>query len=61
MTEPMPEPQGQRQAIPPRRPTAVGLLEPGYPHRAFPWRLAMIAAVGLFLLLALAIWRLTGS
>lgn len=60
MTEPMPDPQGQRQAIPPRRPVAVGLLEPGRPHRSFPWHLVLIATAGL-LLLALAIWRFTGS
>ncbi|MFA6107157.1 MAG: hypothetical protein WDA75_00180 [Candidatus Latescibacterota bacterium] len=67
MTEPMPEPQGQRQAIPPRPPVAVGLQERGQPHephnphRRISWRLVLLVAIGLLLLVAVAIWRFTGS
>ena len=54
MTEPLPEPQGERQRIPPTKKTAVGLLEPDAPG-AFPWRLVLII-VALLLLVTGALY-----
>ena len=41
MTEPQPEPRGERQRIPPKPPTAVGLMEPDSPG-SFSWRLVFL-------------------
>ena len=58
MTEPLPEPQGERQRIPPKKPTAVGLLEPESPG-SFPWRFVLLIAVALLLVAAGAIYLIS--
>jgi hypothetical protein len=59
MTEPEPEPRGQRQVVPPKPPVAIGLQEAGQPQRPRPWRLAAFAFLGLLLVVAMAVWRFT--
>jgi len=41
MEKPLPESKGERQRVPPKKPTAIGLLEPGS-SGSFPWRLVLL-------------------
>ena len=61
MTQPEPEPRGQRLHVPPPTRTAIGLLEPepggGRPRRGLPWRRVLLAGAAILAAGAVAAYR----